>query len=58
MDNYVYNLAIRYLISNGISNVMVEDTKSNINEESNDICKEKIKREQTKFISERKNSQV
>lgn len=52
MDNYVYNLAIRYLISN----VMVEDTKSNINEESNDICKEKIKREQTKFISERKNS--
>lgn len=37
MDNYVYNLAIRYLISNGISNVMVEDTKSNINEESNDI---------------------
>ena len=45
MDNYVYNLAIRYLRANGISNIMVEDTKINISEENNDIEKEKINRE-------------
>lgn len=50
MDNYVYNLAIRYLSTNGKSNIMVEDTKTNISEENNEIEKEKINRVQTELI--------